>query len=38
MIGGLPHWRPPTWLDPQQTPTRNTRHFTLPDAQRPETG
>ena len=31
MLDGLPHWRPPTWLDPQQTPMRNTRHFTLPE-------
>ncbi len=26
---GLPHWIPPTWLDPQQTPRRNTAHDTL---------
>jgi hypothetical protein len=25
---GLPHWRPPTRLDPDRTPTRNTRHHT----------
>ena len=31
MLDGLPHWRPPAWLDPTQTPIRNTRHFTLPD-------
>jgi len=27
MINGIPHWIPPTWLDPSQTPQRNhTRH------------
>jgi hypothetical protein len=26
MIDGLPFWVPPTWLDPHQTPRRNTRH------------
>jgi hypothetical protein len=27
MINGIPHWIPPTWLDPEQTPQRNhTRH------------
>ena len=30
MLDGLPHWRPPAWLDPHRTPLRNTRHFTLP--------
>ncbi|MBV9594666.1 MAG: hypothetical protein JO147_12835 [Actinobacteria bacterium] len=23
---GVPHWTPPTWLDPKQTPLRNTAH------------
>jgi Domain of unknown function (DUF222) len=31
MIGGLPRWQPPAWLDPDRQPIRNTRHFTLPD-------
>jgi hypothetical protein len=31
MRDGLPHWRPPTWLDPHRTPIRNTRHHTRPD-------
>jgi hypothetical protein len=31
MRDGLPHWRPPAWLDPDRQPIRNTRHFTLPD-------
>jgi hypothetical protein len=26
MINGHPHWIPPTWLDPTQTPRRNTAH------------
>ena len=30
MLGGIPHWRPPAWLDPTRTPIRNTRHLTLP--------
>ena len=25
---GVPHWIPPAWLDPQQTPRRNTAHDT----------
>jgi hypothetical protein len=30
MTNGLPWWRPPQWIDPQQTPIRNTTHH-LPD-------
>lgn len=26
MINGIPHWIPPTWLDPTRTPIRNTMH------------
>ena len=26
MIRGVPHWIPPAWLDPSQTPRRNTMH------------
>ncbi len=26
MIGGTPHWIPPPWIDPAQTPLRNTLH------------
>ncbi|MDQ2749495.1 MAG: HNH endonuclease [Actinomycetota bacterium] len=26
MISGTPHWTPPRWLDPQQTPRRNQAH------------
>ena len=26
MFDGVPHWIPPTWLDPDQTPRRNTAH------------
>jgi hypothetical protein len=26
MINGIPHWRPPHWIDPTRTPQRNTRH------------
>ena len=26
MLDGIPHWKPPTWLDPTQTPRRNTTH------------
>jgi hypothetical protein len=37
MRDGLPRWRPPAWLDPARQPIRNTRHFTLPNAQ-PDTG
>ncbi len=37
MLNGLPHWRPPAWLDPQRTPIRNTRHFTLPTHQPTDT-
>jgi len=25
-IDGVPHWRPPDWLDPQRTPRRNWLH------------
>jgi hypothetical protein len=37
MLKGLPHWRPPAWLDPHRTPIRNTRHHTRPDPL-PDTG
>jgi hypothetical protein len=26
MLDGVPHWLPPAWQDPDQTPRRNTRH------------
>jgi hypothetical protein len=26
MIHGVPHWIPPAWLEPTQTPRRNTMH------------
>ena len=26
IINGIPHWTPPHWLDPTQTPRRNTMH------------
>jgi hypothetical protein len=26
LIHGTPHWIPPKWLDPEQTPRRNTTH------------
>jgi hypothetical protein len=26
MIDGIPHWRPPSWIDPQRKPRRNTAH------------
>ena len=26
MINGTPHWTPPTWIDPGQTPRRNRVH------------
>jgi hypothetical protein len=26
MINGTPHWTPPTWIDPTQTPRRNRTH------------
>ncbi|MDT4938598.1 MAG: hypothetical protein QOG80_2269, partial [Pseudonocardiales bacterium] len=26
MINGIPHWTPPTWIDPHQTPRRNQAH------------
>jgi hypothetical protein len=26
MINGIPHWAPPAWLNPAQTPRRNTMH------------
>jgi hypothetical protein len=30
MSNGIPHWRPPRWIDPTQTPRRNTtRHIPL---------
>jgi hypothetical protein len=25
-IGGVPHWIPPTWIDPEQRPRRNRMH------------
>jgi hypothetical protein len=25
-VNGRPHWIPPSWLDPQQTPRRNDLH------------
>ncbi|HEU5005803.1 MAG TPA: DUF222 domain-containing protein [Jatrophihabitantaceae bacterium] len=28
MINGVPHWRPPKWIDPDRTPRRNTAHHT----------
>jgi len=35
MTDGISYWRPPRWLDPIQTPRRNTTHhvplhFSLP--------
>jgi hypothetical protein len=35
MTDGVPHWRPPRWIDPTQTPRRNTTrhvplHFNMP--------
>jgi hypothetical protein len=30
MCDGLPYWRPPRWIDPDQKPIRNTAHH-LPD-------
>jgi hypothetical protein len=29
MINGIPHWKAPPWLDPQQTPRRNQAHLRL---------
>ncbi len=29
MIDGAPHWTPPAWLDPDQTPRRNRTHEPL---------
>ena len=26
MLNGHPHWVPPDWIDPHQTPRRNTLH------------
>jgi hypothetical protein len=26
MVNGIPHWTPPKWLDPAQTPIRNRMH------------
>ena len=39
MTDGVPHWRPPRWIDQTQTPRRNTArhiplHFTTPQHQR----
>lgn len=28
MIRGVPHWRPPIWIDPDRNPRRNTAHHT----------
>ncbi|PRZ30195.1 hypothetical protein CLV47_1081 [Antricoccus suffuscus] len=25
MIGGLPHWRPPAWIDPDRVPVLHHR-------------
>ncbi|PZS29615.1 MAG: hypothetical protein DLM58_15185 [Pseudonocardiales bacterium] len=30
MINGIPHWAPPPWVDPTQTPRRNRVHDLLP--------
>jgi hypothetical protein len=32
MINGIPHWIPPTWIDPGPRPVRNTVHDTVPAA------
>ena len=37
MIDGVPHWTPPTWIDPDQVPRRNTRHDRATDTNRPDT-
>ena len=29
MIDDVPHWRPPPWIDPAQTPRRNAMHLAL---------
>ena len=29
MINGIPHWTPPRWIDPTQTPRRNRAHALL---------
>jgi hypothetical protein len=26
ITNGVPHWRPPSWIDHTQTPRRNTTH------------
>ncbi|MEO6700015.1 MAG: hypothetical protein ABI140_20450 [Jatrophihabitantaceae bacterium] len=26
MLGGVPHWKPPPWRDPDQVPIRNYLH------------
>lgn len=31
MLDGVPHWIPPAFLDPHQTPRRNTSHDTQLD-------
>ena len=31
MINGTPHWTPPAWQDPDQTPRRNRAHTRAPD-------
>jgi hypothetical protein len=36
MIDGVPHWTDPPWLDPQQTPRRNTANHAAPDFALPE--
>lgn len=28
MTHGIPHWRPPAWIDPDRKPRRNTAHHT----------
>jgi hypothetical protein len=30
MLNGTPHWIPPTWIDPTQTPRRNHAHDPIP--------
>jgi hypothetical protein len=36
MINGTPHWTPPPWIDPTQTPRRNHAHN--PNLVSPDTG
>jgi hypothetical protein len=30
MLNGIPHWKPPTWIDPDQVPLRNRMHDPQP--------